>query len=81
MTDQAPFRTSFVGAQRKYCGSEKVIGTFPSDSHEPIIYPIGVTSESKKPDAEAFVKFIQSPKAKELFEAEGFTFLVAPISN
>ncbi|MBL8893082.1 MAG: molybdate ABC transporter substrate-binding protein [Rhizobiales bacterium] len=59
----------------------KVIGTFPADSHEPIIYPIGITTESKNADAEAFVKFVQSAKAKELFEAEGFTFLVAPLSN
>ena len=59
----------------------KVIGTFPADSHEPIIYPIGITVESKNADAEAFVKFVQSAKAKELFEAEGFTFLVAPLSN
>jgi molybdate transport system substrate-binding protein len=61
--------------------SVKVIGTFPADTHEPIVYPIGVTAESKNPDAEAFVKFVQSAKARELFEAEGFTFLVAPVSN
>ena len=59
----------------------KVISTFPADSHEPIIYPVGITTESKNADAEAFVKFVQSAKAKELFEAEGFTFLVAPLSN
>ena len=59
----------------------KVIGTFPSDSHEPIVYPIGMTAESKNPDAEAFVKFVQSAKAKEIFEEQGFTFLVAPVSN
>jgi molybdate transport system substrate-binding protein len=59
----------------------KVIGTFPAGTHEPIVYPIGVTAESKNPDAEAFVKFVQSAKAKQLFEAEGFTFLVAPVSN
>lgn len=59
----------------------KVIGTFPADTHEPIVYPVGLTMESKNADAEAFVKFLQSAKAKELFEAEGFTFLVAPLSN
>jgi molybdate transport system substrate-binding protein len=61
----------------------KVIGTFPSDTHEPIVYPIGITAGSKNADAdaEAFVKFVQSAKAKQLFEAEGFTFLVAPVSN
>ncbi|MFO0990516.1 MAG: molybdate ABC transporter substrate-binding protein [Hyphomicrobiales bacterium] len=59
----------------------RVIGTFPADTHEPIVYPIGITAESKNADADAFVKFVQSAKAKELFEAEGFTFLVAPLSN
>ena len=59
----------------------KVIGTFPSDSHEPIVYPIGITAESKNADAEAFVKFVQSAKAKSLFEEQGFTFLLAPVSN
>ena len=50
-------------------------------SHEPIVYPIGVTAELKNADAEAFVKFVQSAKAKALFEEQGFTFLVAPVSN
>jgi len=59
----------------------KVIGTFPSDTHEPIVYPVGITAESKNADTDAFVKFVQTPKAKELFEAQGFTFLVAPVSN
>jgi molybdate transport system substrate-binding protein len=59
----------------------KVIGTFPSDTHEPIVYPIGITTESKNADAAAFVKFVQSAKAKSLFEEQGFTFLMAPVSN
>lgn len=59
----------------------KVIGTFPADTHEPIVYPIGITAESKNADAEAFVKFVQSAKAKPLFEEQGFTILVAPVSN
>jgi molybdate transport system substrate-binding protein len=59
----------------------RVIGTFPSDTHEPIVYPIGITAESKNADAEAFARFVQSAKAKTLFEEQGFTFLVAPVSN
>ena len=53
----------------------KIVGTFPDDSHAPIVYPIAVTAESKNSDAEDFVKYLQTDKAKDLFEAQGFTFL------
>ncbi len=59
----------------------KVIGTFPEDSHPPIFYPMALTAESKHADAAEFVKFLQSAKAKELFEAQGFTFLAPAASN
>jgi molybdate transport system substrate-binding protein len=59
----------------------KVIGTFPEDSHPPIVYPAAVAAESKNADADAFLKYIQSAKAKELFEAQGFTFLAPAASN
>ena len=51
----------------------KVVGTFPEDSHPPIIYPVAQTADSKNADAPAFLKCLQSAKAKELFEAQGFT--------
>ena len=53
----------------------KVIGTFPEDSHPPIIYPAAVTAASKNPDAAEFVKYLQSDKAKAIFEGEGFIVL------
>ena len=59
----------------------KVIGTFPEDTHPPIVYPVGLTAESKNADAAAFLKYLQSAKAKELFEAQGFTFLAPVASN
>jgi molybdate transport system substrate-binding protein len=59
----------------------KVVGTFPEDSHAPIVYPVGLTAESKNADAEGFVKYLQSAKAKEMFEAQGFTFLAPVASN
>lgn len=59
----------------------KVIGTFPEDSHPPIVYPAALTAESKSADADAFLKYMQSAKAKELFEAQGFTFLAPAASN
>ena len=59
----------------------KVIGTFPEDSHPPIIYPVAQTAGSKDAETPAFLKCLQSDKAKGLFEAEGFTFLAPVASN
>ncbi len=53
----------------------KIVGTFPDDSHAPIVYPIAVTADSKNSDAGDFVKYLQTDKARGLFEAQGFTFL------
>ena len=53
----------------------KIIGTFPEDSHPPIIYPIALTADATHPDAAALLAYIRSAKAKPLFEAQGFTVL------
>jgi molybdate transport system substrate-binding protein len=55
----------------------KIIGTFPEDTHPPIIYPIALTADATHPDAAAFLAYIRSDKAKPLFEAQGFTVLNA----
>jgi molybdate transport system substrate-binding protein len=57
----------------------KIIGTFPADSHPPIIYPVAATS-SAKPGAADYLAFLRSSQAKAIFERYGFTFLVRPIS-
>ncbi|QIG47105.1 molybdate ABC transporter substrate-binding protein [Nordella sp. HKS 07] len=53
----------------------EVVGVFPQDSHAPIVYPAAVIVSSKNPDAEAFVSYLSSPKAQEIFTAQGFTIL------
>ena len=53
----------------------KVVGTFPADSHAPIVYPFALTHSSKNPLASAFLTFLTSPQAKAVFEKEGFTML------
>jgi molybdate transport system substrate-binding protein len=52
-----------------------IIGTFPEDTHPPIIYPIALTEGATHPDAAAFLAHIRSDRAKPLFEAQGFTVL------
>jgi len=59
--------------------SVKVIGTFPADSHPPIIYPVAATSAAK-PWAADYLAFLQSSQAKAIFERYGFAFLVRPVS-
>ena len=59
----------------------KIVDTFPEDSHPPIVYPVGLTAASKSQDAADFEKCLQSAKAKELFEKEGFTVLAPVVSN
>ena len=53
----------------------KIVGTFPENTHSPIIYPIALTKDSTNPDALAFLNFIRSPAARPIFERQGFTVL------
>jgi molybdate transport system substrate-binding protein len=53
----------------------KIVGTFPENTHPPIIYPIALTKESTNPDAVAFLNFLRSPAARPAFERQGFTVL------
>ncbi|MDZ5649098.1 molybdate ABC transporter substrate-binding protein [Nitrospirillum sp. BR 11828] len=55
----------------------RIVATFPADSHAPILYPIALAKESTSPQAQAFLEFLTSPKARPLFEAQGFTVLSA----
>lgn len=52
-----------------------IVGTFPAESHPPIIYPIAITSDSKNKDVAAYFDFLKSSKAAPFFEHEGFTVL------
>ncbi len=53
----------------------KVVGAFPETSHPPIVYPIAQVAASRNPDAAAFLAYVESPKARPLFEQQGFTVL------
>jgi molybdate transport system substrate-binding protein len=56
--------------------SVKLVGTFPADSHPPIIYPAALAKDSKNADARAFLDFLHSARARTAFEKQGFTVLV-----
>ena len=57
----------------------KIVGAFPADSHQPIVYPVAATANAK-PEAAAYLVFLRSGIAKAVFEQYGFTFLVRPTS-
>lgn len=50
-----------------------VVATFPEDSHRPILYPGAAVST--KPEARAFLDFLQTPGAGRLFADAGFRLL------
>jgi molybdate transport system substrate-binding protein len=54
-----------------------IVGTFPENTHAPIIYPAGLV-KGGKPDAKAFVDFLSGPEAKAVLEKDGFTILGGP---
>ena len=57
----------------------KVVGVFPEDSHDPIIYPVAATTGAK-PEATAYLAFLRSQAAKMIFESYGFAVLMKPTS-
>ena len=59
----------------------KVMATFPSDSHPPIVYPAAVTKISTNPDAEVFLAYLKGASARAAFEGQGFTVIGAPGSG
>jgi molybdate transport system substrate-binding protein len=52
-----------------------VAGTFPTDSHAPIVYPAALLTSSTKPEAQAFLDALTSDAAQAVFTAQGFTLL------
>ena len=54
-----------------------IVGTFPADSHPPIIYPVAATATAKK-EAADYLAFLRSPAARTIFEKCGFVFLASP---
>lgn len=52
-----------------------IVGTFPEDSHPPILYPIALTVTGKSTAAKKFLDYLESPAARGFFEKQGFTML------
>jgi molybdate transport system substrate-binding protein len=55
----------------------KVVGVFPDDSHDPIIYPVAATVNAK-PETMRYLAFLRSATTKAFFEESGFSVLLKP---
>ncbi len=50
----------------------RVVGTFPPDSHPPIVYPAAAVAGGDSDAAADFLKFLKTPAARKIFEKYGF---------
>lgn len=51
----------------------KVVGTFPENSHPPIVYPVALVKDSTSKQARSFLSFLKTTPAKTIFEKYGFS--------
>lgn len=78
-------RTALAFVERGECGAGivyatdarisdkvRVLGVFPADSHDPIVYPFAVTTRAR-PQARAFLAFLRGDAAAKVFRRHGFT--------
>ncbi|WP_439359030.1 molybdate ABC transporter substrate-binding protein [Bradyrhizobium sp. DASA03007] len=54
----------------------KIVGTFPADSHPPIVYPVAATTTAKGESSD-YLAFLRSAAAKTILEKYGFKFLIS----
>src|SRR6516225_9288619 len=57
----------------------KVVGVFPDNSHDPIIYPVAATVNAK-PGTIQYLAFLRSAAAISIFQGYGFSALAKPTS-
>ncbi|MEE4119894.1 MAG: molybdate ABC transporter substrate-binding protein [Paracoccaceae bacterium] len=49
-----------------------IVGTFPAETHPPIVYPAAALAESDTTRRQTFLDFLRGPEAREAFERQGF---------
>lgn len=50
----------------------KVVGVFPPDTHNPIVYPAALVAGQVTPEAQRYLEFLQTPEARKIFASFGF---------
>lgn len=79
-TGEAPFGIVYATDAAADRGV-RIVAAFPDDSHPPIVYPAAVLAASDTAAAADFLSFMQSDKARGLFEAQGFAVLTPRASK
>ncbi len=51
----------------------RVVGRFPSESHEPIHYPLAIVAGHDRSDVRAFMAYLKSGEARKVFSSFGFS--------
>jgi len=51
----------------------RIAGVFPAGSHKPISYPFAIVGRNDSPAARDFLRFLDSPEAREAWRRFGFT--------
>jgi molybdate transport system substrate-binding protein len=57
----------------------KVVGVFPDNPNDPIVYPVAATVNAK-PGTTQYLAFLRSAEAKSIFEGYGFSLLAKSTS-
>ena len=59
----------------KISGKVEIVGTFPEDSHLPIVYPLAFVAGAKNMNRD-YYDYLQKPEALAIFSRYGFSILV-----
>lgn len=73
-TGEAPFGIVY-GSDAVAQSGVSVVAHFPRDSHPPILYPAAAINGGKEELAAGFLTFLQSDRARQIFERQGFQTL------
>lgn len=52
-----------------------VVGTFPAETHPPIVYPVAALANRDSAAKADFLDYLRGPEAREAFERQGFVVL------
>lgn len=68
---EAPYGIVYA-TDAKVAPQVKLAGTFPENTHAPIVYPVALTATAA-PNARDFLAFLSSAQARAVFEKAGFS--------
>ena len=73
-TGEAPYGTVYA-TDAAAEDDVTIVGTFPADTHPPIVYPAADLANRDFPAEAAFLDYLRGPEARAAFERQGFIVL------